>query len=235
MVTAKFPAAHLPVMLKPVMVRVWADGAAFNRPEFQTERVSYLVPTPAAVRAVLEAIYWKPQFHWRVREIRVLREPNLLSETRNEVSGVVTRNSLKRPVIVEEARLQRATVRLTDVDYVVVAEAIPNEFSMDEMIRHTDIFNHRLAVGQCYRRPYLGCREWSADFAPPDGSERAINWTMDLGRMHFDFDRRTNPPTPVWFEPRIENGVVRVPDELYALGGSTGGLNAYGSQLPSGQ
>ena len=30
------------------------------------------------------------------------------------------------------------------------------------------------AKGQCFHRPYLGCREFACQFAPPDGSERPV-------------------------------------------------------------
>ena len=33
----------------------------------KVERVSYEVMTPSAARGVLEAIFWKPEFTWRVR------------------------------------------------------------------------------------------------------------------------------------------------------------------------
>ncbi len=56
----------------PVAVKVWGDYACFTRPEMKTERVSYPVMTPSAARGILEAIFWKPEFAWQVREIHVL-------------------------------------------------------------------------------------------------------------------------------------------------------------------
>jgi CRISPR-associated protein Cas5 subtype I-C len=62
----------------PVEVKVWGDRACFTRPEMKAERVSYPVMTPSAARGVLEAIFWKPEFAWRVREIWVLKPVDLL-------------------------------------------------------------------------------------------------------------------------------------------------------------
>ncbi|MFN3872564.1 MAG: CRISPR-associated protein Cas5, partial [Ignavibacterium sp.] len=45
---------------KPFCLEVWGDYACFTRPEMKVERVSYDVPTPSAVRAVFESIFWKP-------------------------------------------------------------------------------------------------------------------------------------------------------------------------------
>jgi len=53
-------------------VKVWGDFACFTRPEMKVERVSYEVMTPSAARGILEAIFWKPEFSWQVREIWVL-------------------------------------------------------------------------------------------------------------------------------------------------------------------
>ena len=73
-----------------VEVRVWGELACFTRPEFKVERVSYPVMTPSAARGVLEAIYWHPDFSWRVREIWVLAPVRTLSLRRNEVQSRMT-------------------------------------------------------------------------------------------------------------------------------------------------
>ncbi|WP_278279253.1 CRISPR-associated protein Cas5 [Syntrophomonas palmitatica] len=52
-----------------VAVKVWGPIACFTRPEFKVERVTYPVMTPSAARGVLEAICWKPEMGWEVREI----------------------------------------------------------------------------------------------------------------------------------------------------------------------
>ena len=56
----------------PLAVKVWGPFACFTRPEMKVERVTYPVMTPSAARGVLEAIFWKPEFRWRVEEIWVL-------------------------------------------------------------------------------------------------------------------------------------------------------------------
>ena len=52
----------------------------------KVERVSYPVMTPSAARGVLEAIFWKPQFTWRVERIEVLNDIRYQSILRNEVN-----------------------------------------------------------------------------------------------------------------------------------------------------
>src|ERR1700730_15924016 len=69
----------------PVEVKVWGELACFTRPEMKAERVSYSMMTPSAARGILEAIFWKPEFSWQVREIWVLNEIRHFSILRNEV------------------------------------------------------------------------------------------------------------------------------------------------------
>ena len=79
----------------PLEVKVWGEFACFTRPEMKVERVSYPLITPSAARGVLEAIYWKPQFTWRVAEIWVLAEPRYVSILRNEVNSRASERSAR--------------------------------------------------------------------------------------------------------------------------------------------
>jgi CRISPR-associated protein Cas5d len=74
------------VELPALEVKVWGEFACFTRPEMKAERVSYSVMTPSAARGVLEAIFWKPEFSWQVREIWVLNPIRHFSILRNEVN-----------------------------------------------------------------------------------------------------------------------------------------------------
>ena len=57
-----------------IRLKVSGEYACFTRPEFKVERVSYPIITPSAARGVLEAIYWKPEIRYFIKEIRVLPE-----------------------------------------------------------------------------------------------------------------------------------------------------------------
>ncbi len=65
--------------------------------------------------------------------------------------------------------------------------------------------------------PYLGCREFSAFFAEPDGSEQPIDRTDDLGSMLLDLDYATDGSgagVPIFFDARLEKGVLTVPSRF---------------------
>src|ERR1700680_1447392 len=104
-------------------VRLMISGplACFSRPELSVERVSYDAMTPSAAVGVLEAIHWKPAIRWHVDAITVLRPIRTMQIKRNEVSE---RASAGRPVINvsdHRVRLQRTTLALRDVAYIIDA------------------------------------------------------------------------------------------------------------------
>jgi CRISPR-associated protein Cas5d len=109
---------------KPFCLEVWGDYACFTRPEMKVERVSYDVPTPSAVRAVFESIFWKPAIRWHPTKIEILNPIKWTSVRRNEVGAVA---SNKTGIIIEDNRQQRAGYFLKDVKYrfYAVLEYIP--------------------------------------------------------------------------------------------------------------
>lgn len=205
---------------RPVEVVVWGEWACFTRPEMKVERVSYPVLTPSAARGILEAIFWKPEFSWQVREIAVLRPIRYVSFLRNEVN---TRASERAAVgwmssgggfDASADRAQRHTLALRDVAYLLRADVVVRPGVGEPAAKYRDQFRRRVVRGQCFSRPYLGCREFAADFSEPTGSEHPIDRTEDLGLMLLDLDYEQNGSgrgTPRFFEARLESGVVRVP------------------------
>ena len=60
-------------------------------------------------------------------------------------------------------------------------------------------FLRRLQRGQCFQQPYFGCREFAAFFGPPDGTEKPIDRTEDLGFMLRDLEFVSDPKGPMSF------------------------------------
>ena len=94
-------------------VKVWGPYACFTRPEFNVERVSYDVMTPSAARGILEAIFWKPEFRWEVREIWILNPIRHIAFLRNELAA----RQGQVPFFVEDQRQKRTTRALKEVAY----------------------------------------------------------------------------------------------------------------------
>jgi CRISPR-associated protein Cas5d len=219
-------------MNEVLAVTVWGDFACFTRPEMKVERVSYPVMTPSAARGVLEAMLWKPQFSWHVREIWVLKPIQHFSILRNEVNSRASSKAARAwqstggGFITEDDRAQRHTLALRDVRYLIRAQQILTPAGAGEHpSKYRECFLRRVEHGQCLFPPYLGCREFVGFFAPPDGTEHPIPCSDDLGRMLFDLDYapdHSGRGKPRFFSARLEGGILRVPPELYAPAGGEG-------------
>ena len=203
----------------PLEVRVWGDFACFTRPEMKVERVTYPVMTPSAARGVLEAIFWKPEFIWRVEEIRVLSEIRYFSLVRNEVKSRASERTAATwrraggGFYADHDRTQRHALILRDVDYVIHAQIEVKQGVDEDSAKYRDQFRRRVRDGRCFAMPYLGCREFTAHFAEPDGAA-PIDLTDDLGRMLLDIDYDPDGSgrgTPRFFEAQMECGVLKVP------------------------
>ena len=225
-------------MFAPLEVKVWSPMACYTRPENKVERVSYPVPTPSAARGVLEAIFWKPEFSWRVREIAVLKPIRYLSLLRNEVDS---KAGSGQAISITDARQQRHTLALAEVAYIIRADIVLRSHADADVAKYREQFRRHVEKGRCFQRPFLGCREFAADFAPPDGTEQPITDSRDLGLMLFDLVWRrgsgkalsfvhhggrvgegrergevSGTATPVFFEASLAQGVLHIPDALYS-------------------
>jgi CRISPR-associated protein Cas5d len=222
-----------------IRLKVWSDYACFTRPEMKAERVSYDVMTPSAARGVLDAIHWKPAIRWVVDAITVLNEIKFDNIRRNEVSAKVPKPSEEAmrggPVAplgmsASDNRQQRATLYLWDVAYVIEAhfELTDRAGPEDTAEKHYNIALRRMREGQCFHRPYLGCREFPAHFELVEGDMPPSFYKgkgeADLGWMlqEIDFDQGASAETHImtsgsgdklarFFRAKMVDGRILVP------------------------
>ncbi|MEW5947917.1 MAG: type I-C CRISPR-associated protein Cas5c [Thermodesulfobacteriota bacterium] len=226
-------------------LKVWGDNACFTRPEMKVERVSYDVMTPSAARGILEAVLWKPAIRWHVSQIDVLKPIQLGSVRGNESSiGDAPRTAVRwesvrrnevgcvmsprtNGILVEEQRQQRAGLFLRDVAYTIHAwfDLTDKAGPEDTVIKFQEMFLRRAEKGQCFHRPYLGCREFSAHFEPVFHDQplpEPIVETRELGYMLHDVSHDNSDDkngvhfcnercSPRFFRALIENGRLKVP------------------------
>lgn len=204
----------------PLQVKVWAPFACFTRPEHKVERVSYPVMTPSAARGVVEAIFWKPQVSWQIEEIWVLNEIRYFSILRNEVNSraseraAATWRTQGGGYDAAADRAQRHTLALRDVAYVIRGRMHLKPGVPDDVAKYRDQFRRRVRDGRCFATPYLGCREFAAAFAEPDGTERPVDRTEDMGLMLLDLAYHADGSgrgSPHFFPARLERGILSVP------------------------
>lgn len=210
-----------------VKVRVWGEYALFCRPEMKVERCTYDMMTPSAARGLLESVYWHPGCKWVVDKIYVRKPIRFTSIRRNEVKSKVSKsNALKAmgggknglSIYSKTEIVQRASVILRDVDYVIEAHfEMSNQASdTDNPGKFKDIIMRRLRRGECYHQPYFGCREFPANFElyEGDGIDTAYpDERRDLGYMLFDMDYSDlENIQPMFFRAVLENGVLNLKD-----------------------
>jgi CRISPR-associated protein Cas5d len=207
----------MPTGGEAMLIRVSGPMALYTRPEFKVERVSYDTLTPTAAQGILEAIMWKPQFQWHIKQIQVLAPIRFLSVRRNEVkTGFPTRIGDTLPVLdVTAERIQRHSLVLCDVDYVVEAHVKLTPEARQEginPIKYTEMFRRRLAKGQYFRVPYLGCREFVATVAPAVDTPPPISEDRILGLIPLRMKFTEQGPEPVFFAAKMVQGVIAVPE-----------------------
>lgn len=205
-----------------IKLRVWGDYALFTRPEMKVERVSYDVITPSAARGILEAIYWKPAICWVIDRIHVLKPVRFENIRRNEVGkrssidGSVMAGKKDACIYVDhpKTRQQRASMVLRNVEYVIEAHFEFTSKEDNNEGKHMDMFKRRAVKGQCFHRPYFGCREFPVnfewcDFAP----ESSLAGKRDLGFMLHDIDFE-NEMIPRFFRAVMQDGIIDCRQEV---------------------
>ena len=212
--------------MKTYCLEVTGDFACFTRPEMKVERVSYDVITPSAARACFEAILWKPAIRWHIRRIEVLKPIRWMNLRRNEVNCIASPSKLQperstgnqdQGFFVEDKRLQRAGLLLRDVAYRLHAdlEFLPAADPGAKATKYQQMFERRAMRGQCINQPYLGCREFAADFRLIENvatEQPPIPDSQDLGFMLYDLDfSNSADPTPRFFRAKMKSGAVHVP------------------------
>lgn len=206
-------------MLDERIVKVKVEGrfACFTRPDLKVERMTYPCMTPSAARGILDSILWKPEFQWYIRRMLVLKPINFCTIKRNEIKTKQGRS----PIVIEENRVQRNSMVLKDVAYIIEASIYqekqndknkPEKYIGRKGIDadNDGIFVRRVKKGQCWRRPYLGTREFAAEFMEPDGTDEPIKETVPIGSMLFDiFYDKSGKPEPLFFyDVAVRNGIL---------------------------
>ena len=216
--------AASPLGGNPVSVKVWGAFACFTRPEFGVERVSYETMTPTAAIGVLDAVFWKPEFRWRIVAIDTLRPVRWIQVRRNEIQSRQTFRVAEGwaegddiGLDIANDRTQRSALLLADVAYVIHAQAEVRSDVGEPQAKYRDQLRRRVERGQCHERPYFGCREFVADFCTPGAGDLPIDWTEDLGSMILSVyagpvdHQEQAEAVPIFFPARVEHGRLVVP------------------------
>jgi CRISPR-associated protein Cas5d len=209
-------------------VKIQGPLACFTNPIFKVERVSYNVITPSAVRGCLDAVLWHPGVTWHVSRVEIHAPIKKIQLMRNEVKDVASK---ERPHIdITASRTQRHMLALRDVCYVVeVALRYDHDLGCrlsgrrDYRGSHgkfTEMFERRLAAGQHFHHPYLGCREFAADVRFDDKTTTAIDLDFTELMIYDPVQDERNV-----FIADVRNGAYEVDERFALVGGGCHGLD----------
>lgn len=185
-----------------IVLDVWGDYAMFTQPSAKVERVSYSIPTPSALRGVLNAIYCKPiEFYYQITGIDIMKPIKTISIKKNETKDKVDVKTLAPIIQIAEKGnhgiTQRNNIYLKDVYYRIYAQIVRRkDFNGDENIcAMVDQFNKRAEKGKCFFQPCLGTRECICYFSLPDYDKKPIDINERFGVVLYDvFDITNNIP-----------------------------------------
>jgi CRISPR-associated protein Cas5d len=138
-----------------------------------------------------------------------------------------------RPYLVDSAgrdgaqgshRTQRNSLILQHVAYLIDATPVltdranqsrrvaedDEDKGPDTVAKYVAMCERRVRKGQCFHRPYLGCREFACDFSLPSGLEQPLtNWSESLGLMFYDMKYAPQETQrPGFFHATINRGVL---------------------------
>lgn len=227
--------------------KIMVEGpyALFSRPEMKVERVSYDVPTPGALEGLLKCVYWKPAIRYVIDQIVVFNPITFINIRRNEVKEKISYSSVKKEMngtgdatlCTKDCINQRAGMILKNVRYGIAFHfeltGLQCEREEGKEEKHYNILLRRLKNGQCFRQPFLGCREFSVSklelveefpmeqIAPTILEKGNTDLGFMLYRLQFqdggipkenDWEKGLYSDTaePVFYRPHLVNGIIDV-------------------------
>jgi len=132
-------------------------------------------------------------------------------------------------------RTQRNSLVLQHVAYLIEASPLltdkanqPRVKSEDEedqgpdtVAKYIGMFERRVVKGQCFHRPYFGCREFVCNFAPRDGTDKQLlGWSESFGLMLYDIHFAADGVNrPGFFQAAVKNGTLHCDTEAQGPNG----------------
>jgi CRISPR-associated protein Cas5d len=138
-------------------------------------------------------------------------EPYLVDSAGREGAQGQNRTQRNSLVLHHVAYLIEASPKLTELANQSRQQPEDDEeHGPDTVAKYVAMFQRRVAKGQCFHRPYLGIREFTCHFAPPDGTETPlVDWNESLGFMLYDLKYALDGTRrPGFFAAKVRQGVL---------------------------
>jgi CRISPR-associated protein Cas5d len=110
-------------------------------------------------------------------------------------------------------RVQRHSLFLRDVDYVIFARPLLRAHATEPVAKYRDQFRRRVERGSFFCPPYLGLREHPASFGPVEPHVAPLaTLTLPVGPMSLDLGYGADgAAAPEFFPASVLAGVLDVP------------------------
>lgn len=160
----------------PIAMEIAGATALWTRPDSGDAPVSYVAPTPSAVRGIFESILWGPNIRIVPTAVEICAPLQYHSYVTNYGGPLRAGKSIQKG-----NNYQLYATVLVDVCYRLYADVLPNcckenlpEKALEWDRKTTspghayqDIFNRRLKRGQSFSMPVLGWREFPSSYFGP--------------------------------------------------------------------
>ena len=167
----------------PITMEIAGATALWSRPDSGDAPVSYVAPTPSAVRGIFESILWGPDIRIVPTAVEICAPIQYHSYVTNYSGPLRAGKSIQKG-----NNYQLYATVLMDVCYRLYADAIPNcrkENLPEKALEwdgkttspghaYQDIFNRRLKRGQSFSIPVLGWREFTPLYFGPFRSQAEV-------------------------------------------------------------
>ena len=158
---------------------------------------------------------------------QILQPIRYFSILRNEVNSKASERAAASwqksggGYLATDDRAQRHTLALCKVAYIIYADIVLRAHADADEAKYRDQFRRRVQSGRCFARPYLGCREFAAEFSEAQPGEQPIALTDDLGYILHDLTYHSDGSgrgVPTFFPAYLQQGVLQIPErgEPYA-------------------
>lgn len=191
---------------RPYRIKIEGEYALFSRQETKAEPLSYPIMTPTAARGLLEAIFWKPEFDWKILAIEMLKPVQYANFTRNHIKEKQRPN---KRIFASEMRVQTHQAVLKDVAYVIECDIQLCSHATENIGKYCDQFERRMDAGGCFQQPFLGIREFIADFTWADEKDSSYPDYRNCGLMPFKIHYIPDPNGQIQWLDRSSRQYVR--------------------------
>jgi CRISPR-associated protein Cas5d len=167
---------------------------------------------PTAAEGLLEAIFWKPEFNWHILAIEMLEPVQYANFTRNHIKK--KQRPDERYFVWESdpkksRRVQTHQAVLKKVAYIIECDIRLRPHATENIAKYCEQFERRMDSGGCFQQPFLGIREFMADFCWAKGDEHIWADNRDCGRMPLKINYVPDPNGHIQWRDRVTREYVR--------------------------